>query len=123
MAHLNVLTEPASVEEHFGGYSVYWQVQASSMVGLTGTMAICQMLTNSLEMLELFEKGDNAIVDMLVSDIYGADYFRLGLKNNTIASSSGKVFRKGGVERRKFSSEDISKSLLYAISNNIGQIA
>jgi len=74
-------------------------------------------------MLELSEKGDNETVDMLVGDIYGADYSRLGLKNNMIASSFGKVFRKGGVERKKFSNEDISKSLLYAISNNIGQIA
>ncbi|KAI9454837.1 pantothenate kinase [Russula earlei] len=36
--------------------------------------------------------------------------------------SFGKVFKKGK-EKRKFSPEDISKSLLYAVSNNIGQIA
>ncbi|KDR85650.1 hypothetical protein GALMADRAFT_274539 [Galerina marginata CBS 339.88] len=39
-----------------------------------------------------------------------------------IASTFGKVFKKGG-EKGKFSAEDISKSLLYAMSNNIGQIA
>lgn len=75
-----------------------------------------------LEMLALSEKGDNATVDMLVGDIYGQDYSRLGLKSTMIASSFGKVFKKGG-EKIQFSSEDISKSLLYAISNNIGQIA
>jgi type II pantothenate kinase len=79
-------------------------------------------------MLSLSEKGDNSSVDMLVGDIYGADYSKLGLKSTMIASSFGKVFRKGqdarpGNGKREFKKEDISKSLLYAISNNIGQIA
>lgn len=73
-------------------------------------------------MLKFSESGDNAAVDMLVGDIYGQDYSRLGLKTTTIASSFGKVFQKGA-EKRHFAPEDISKSLLYAISNNIGQIA
>lgn len=77
---------------------------------------------SSQEMLSLSEKGDNATVDMLVGDIYGQDYGKLGLKSTTIASSFGKVFKKGA-EKRTFSAEDISKSLLYAVSNNIGQIA
>ena len=74
------------------------------------------------EMLTLSENGDNSSVDMLVGDIYGQDYGRLGLKSTTIASSFGKVFKKG-VQKSNFSAEDISKSLLYAVSNNIGQIA
>ena len=73
-------------------------------------------------MLALSEKGDNATVDMLVGDIYGQDYTRMGLKSTTIASSFGKVFKKDG-KKVKPSAEDISKSLLYAVSNNIGQIA
>jgi len=76
----------------------------------------------AIEMLELSERGDNSTVDMLVGDIYGQDYCRLGLKSTMIASSFGKVFKKGE-DKRQFSAEDISKSLLYAISNNIGQIA
>ena len=79
-------------------------------------------LSLSTEMLSLSEGGDNAAVDMLVGDIYGQDYSRLGLKSTIIASSFGKVFKKGS-EKRTFSPEDISKSLLYAVSNNIGQIA
>lgn len=79
-------------------------------------------------MLEMSERGDNAPVDMLVGDIYGSDYSQLGLKSSMIASSFGKVFKKGhglnADERRKnFRQEDISKSLLYTVSNNIGQIA
>lgn len=74
-------------------------------------------------MLQLSENGDNSTVDMLVGDIYGQDYSRMGLKSNVIASTFGKVFRKGRDTKVTFTPEDISKSLLYAISNNIGQIA
>ncbi|CAD6564494.1 MAG: hypothetical protein ASARMPRED_004440 [Alectoria sarmentosa] len=98
-------------------------------------------------MLAMADRGDNATVDMLVGDIYGTDYSKIGLKTNTIASSFGKVFKmkrqgesdaedgsgfSNGDPRpasgspdsdRAFAPEDISRSLLYAISNNIGQIA
>jgi type II pantothenate kinase len=77
-------------------------------------------------MLLLSEAGDNAAVDMFVGDIYGSDYSKIGLKSSTIASTFGKVFRKGAnpEERRKrFRQADIAKSLLYAISNNIGHVA
>lgn len=88
-------------------------------------------------MLGMAEKGDNSEVDMLVGDIYGTDYGRIGLKSTTIASSFGKVFKKqqeipdeavtgntgpsaNGVKtpvdrRKKFRQEDMSRSLLYAI--------
>lgn len=99
------------------------------------------------DMLAMADRGDNATVDMLVGDIYGTDYSKIGLKTSTIASSFGKVFkmkRQGesdaedgsGISNgdprpasgspdsdRAFAPEDISRSLLYAISNNIGQIA
>ena len=79
-------------------------------------------LTLGAEMLALSERGTNASVDMLVGDIYGQDYSKLGLKSTMIASSFGKVFQRGR-GRREFKAEDMSRSLLYAISNNIGQIA
>jgi type II pantothenate kinase len=65
---------------------------------------------------------------MLVGDIYGADYLKVGLKSSTIASTFGKVARKSkerGPESgalKGFNPQDISRSLLFAISNNIGQI-
>lgn len=74
-------------------------------------------------MLALSEQGNNEAVDMLVGDIYGSDYSKLGLKSTMIASTFGKVFKKQGGQKRTFKAEDIAKSLLYAISNNIGQIA
>ncbi|CAG8439060.1 15054_t:CDS:2 [Cetraspora pellucida] len=76
------------------------------------------------EMLEMSKHGDNTNVDMLVGDIYGSDYSKIGLKSSMIASSMGKVFKKNVKQSvGNFRSEDISKSLLYMVSNNIGQIA
>ncbi|KKY19739.1 putative pantothenate kinase [Phaeomoniella chlamydospora] len=95
------------------------------------------------EMLAMAENGDNSGVDMLVGDIYGAGYGKIGLKSTTIASTFGKVFKtkrtaernaedgsglhngdsEDGEEVGNFKVEDMSRSLLFAISNNIGQIA
>ncbi|KAF9531866.1 fumble-domain-containing protein [Crepidotus variabilis] len=102
----------------------YERVSGTSLGGgtLWGLLSLLTPATTFDEMLELSEGGDNSTVDMLVGDIYGQDYSKLGLKNTMIASSFGKVFKKGG-DKRTFSPEDISKSLLYAVSNNIGQIA
>ena len=90
------------------------------------------------EMLKMAEVGDNGAVDMLVGDIYGTDYSKIGLKSTTIASSFGKVFKmkrrgesqaedSGGLShgvregdnasdiQNSFRPEDISRSLLYAV--------
>lgn len=67
-------------------------------------------------MLELSQNGDNRNVDLMVGDIYGSDYGRLGLKSSRIASSFGKVFKKGVRQSPgSFSSADISKSLLFMV--------
>lgn len=159
----------------------YERVGGTSLGGgtLWGLLSLLTGARTFDEMLELASQGDNAKVDMLVGDIYGTDYGKIGLKSTTIASSFGKVFRKkrqaeqeaedsGGQrhkdhhrephsvprphadatdsdqppsdsnnirpehgpsssssydESRPFTPADISVSLLYAISNNIGQIA
>lgn len=115
----------------------YERVSGTSLGGgtLWGLLSLVTDADSFDEMLEMASRGDNGSVDMLVSDVYGASdaLNNLGLKSTTIASSFGKVFRKdksassaegGSEERRKrFRQEDICKSLLYAISNNIGQIA
>ncbi|KAH8099744.1 pantothenate kinase [Cristinia sonorae] len=100
------------------------RVSGTSLGGgtLWGLLSLLTSATSFDEMLSLSEKGDNATVDMLVGDIYGQDYTRMGLKSTMIASSFGKVFKKDG-KKVQPSAEDISKSLLYAVSNNIGQIA
>ncbi|KAL2023588.1 hypothetical protein VTK56DRAFT_2196 [Thermocarpiscus australiensis] len=143
----------------------YQRVGGTSLGGgtLWGLLSLLTGARTFDEMLELASQGDNTKVDMLVGDIYGTDYGKIGLKSTTIASSFGKVFRKkrqaeseaedsGGLrhqdqhgpgpqqhqgrqqqlhepssssydESRPFGPADISRSLLYAISNNIGQIA
>lgn len=138
----------------------YQRVGGTSLGGgtLWGLLSLLTGAKSFDEMLGMAERGDNSEVDMLVGDIYGADYGKIGLKSTTIASSFGKVFRKkresekdtddtGGLpngDPKKgpegestnesqdpsrpdvpsgFKPEDMSRSLLYAISNNIGQIA
>lgn len=138
----------------------YQRVGGTSLGGgtLWGLLSLLTGARTFDEMLDNAARGDNSKVDMLVGDIYGTDYGKIGLKSTTIASSFGKVFRMkreaeseaedmgGGPngdaahhllnspdgagdphhqqsDPNSFSSADISRSLLYAISNNIGQIA
>ena len=77
------------------------------------------------ELLSLAEQGDHRTVDMLVKDIYGADYTTLGLPADLIASSFGNIIKLGenSHESPPFSKADIARSLLYIISNDIGQIS
>ncbi|KAI1815438.1 fumble-domain-containing protein [Poronia punctata] len=144
----------------------YERVGGTSLGGgtLWGLLSLLTPAENFDDMLDMAAQGDNAKVDMLVGDIYGTDYNKIGLKSTAIASSFGKVFRmkqeaedeaedQGNVahettapagqtldpsnqttnrssrpssraaKNSRFSACDVSRSLLYAISNNIGQIA
>ncbi|XP_021293054.1 pantothenate kinase 1 isoform X2 [Herrania umbratica] len=75
------------------------------------------------ELLELSHQGNNRVIDMLVGDIYGGtDYAKVGLSATTIASSFGKAI-SDNKELEEYKPEDISRSLLRMISNNIGQIS
>ncbi|CAI4229952.1 unnamed protein product [Auanema sp. JU1783] len=73
------------------------------------------------ELLLLAEKGDHRKSDTLVSDIYGGGYDNLNLAADLIAGSFGKCNRTEGVSEQN--PEDLAKSLLLMISNNIGQMA
>ncbi|KAJ3296136.1 hypothetical protein HK104_001944 [Borealophlyctis nickersoniae] len=103
----------------------YERISGTSLGG--GTLwGLLSLLTNAKdydEMLELSKRGDNKNVDMLVGDIYGGDYPKIGLKGTAIASSFGKVFKLPPEEREKIKEEDMARSMLYLVSNNIGQIA
>lgn len=133
----------------------YERVGGTSLGGgtLWGLLSLLTSADSFDDMLDMAAEGDNAKVDMLVGDIYGTDYNKIGLKSTAIASSFGKVFRmKREAENEaesqshatqqhqpdddvqapsrrvtdlssRFSASDVSRSLLYAISNNIGQIA
>uniref|UniRef100_A0A8C6SM27 4'-phosphopantetheine phosphatase n=1 Tax=Neogobius melanostomus TaxID=47308 RepID=A0A8C6SM27_9GOBI len=71
------------------------------------------------ELLQLASKGQHTSVDMLVKDIYGGSYGSLGLTGDLIASSFG----KSATADKEFPKEDMAKSLLHMISNDIGQLA
>ncbi|WAR27475.1 PANK4-like protein [Mya arenaria] len=79
------------------------------------------------ELLQLAERGDHRNVDMLVKDIYGGAYPLIGLPADLIASSFGKAARSPrqgqATEENVFKEEDVARSLLLSISNDIGQIA
>jgi type II pantothenate kinase len=78
------------------------------------------------ELLQLAASGNHKNVDMLVGDIYGGAYERLGLPSYLIASSFGKATRSSKEDPetcRQFCDADKAKSLLHMISNDIGQIA
>ena len=67
---------------------------------------------------------------MLVKDIYGErgeEYTSLGLPADLIAASLGKAIHDGKAaedgKAKAFNDADIARSLLYMISNDIGQIA
>jgi len=133
----------------------YERIGGTSLGGgtLWGLLSLLTGARNFEDMLKLAEKGDNATVDLLVGDIYGAGYNKIGLKSTHIASSFGKVYKlkraaetdaedgcngdfknhpeeeevQGSSELphtpSQFRTEDMARSLLYAVSNNIGQIA
>ncbi|KAI8985135.1 pantothenate kinase [Pilobolus umbonatus] len=108
------------------GPDEFSRISGTSLGGgtLWGLMSLLTKATSFDEMLEISKDGDNKNVDLLVGDIYGTDYTKLGLKATKIASSFGKVFKKGVQQSQdNFRSSDIAKSLLFMVSNNIGQIA
>ena len=119
----------------------YERIGGTSLGGgtLWGLLSLLTGARSFDEMLAMAEKGDNGKVDMLVGDIYGTDYGKIGLKSSTIASSFGKVFKMKreaehdaedgcglgnrdqpeteGISQpgRTFGPEDMSRSLLYAV--------
>lgn len=111
------------------GKRQFERVSGTSLGGGTfwGLASLLTGLESFDEILALSQRGQNKNVDMLVGDIYGQDYQKIGLKATAIASSMGKVYRKDlcppETAEAGFRPEDICASLLYTVSNNIGQIA
>ncbi|KVI05657.1 Type II pantothenate kinase [Cynara cardunculus var. scolymus] len=86
------------------------------------------------DLLEMSHQGNNRVIDMLVGDIYGGmDYLKvpvhflvtweqIGLSSTAIASSFGKAVSENR-ELEEYRPEDVARSLLRMISNNIGQVS
>jgi type II pantothenate kinase len=86
---------------------------------------LCRLFTRCStfeEVLELAEIGNNAEVDMLVSDIYGGNYDQMNLKGSMVASNFGKLVMEEN-PREGLNEADLAISLLMMITNNIGQVA
>lgn len=95
-------------------------VGGGTFLGLGKLLTKCRSFD---DLLELSHQGNNREIDMLVGDIYGGmDYSKIGLASTAIASSFGKAISKEQ-ELEDYRPEDIARSLLRMISNNIGQIA
>lgn len=134
------------------GPKEFQRIGGTSLGGgtLWGLLSLITGARSFDDMLAMADKGDNTAVDMLVGDIYGTGYSKIGLKADTIASSFGKVYKmkrqaekeaedgshlppsddtasddseENATLRNPFKPEDVSRSLLYAVSYNIGQIA
>ncbi|OMH81380.1 Pantothenate kinase 2 [Zancudomyces culisetae] len=105
------------------GQNKYERISGTSLGGGTfwGLMHLISGSHSFDEILEISKTGDNKNVDMLVGDIYGVGYDKIGLKATAIASTMGGVYRAG--LSKKYEKKDIAASLLYMVSNNIGQIA
>lgn len=118
------------------GPGKFERIGGSSLGGgtLWGLLSLLTDAKDYNEMLEMASKGNNENVDLLVGDIYGTSYNKIGLKASHIASSFAKVFKKlrFNTDYSKltpqdklsmFKQQDIAVSLLYLILNNIGQIS
>ncbi|XP_024004007.1 pantothenate kinase 1 isoform X2 [Eutrema salsugineum] len=107
------------------GDGEYERISGTSLGGGT-FLGLGKLLTKCKsfdELLELSHHGNNRVIDMLVGDIYGGtDYSKIGLSSTAIASSFGKAI-SDGKELEDYQPEDVARSLLRMISNNIGQIA
>ncbi|KAM5355025.1 hypothetical protein ACJ41O_001671 [Fusarium nematophilum] len=108
------------------------RITGSSFGGsaLGGLLLLLTRARSFEEMLDLAEKGDNAKVDKLIGDIYGMDYNRIGMKMTAVASTFCKAFSvhhrpddNGEEPAAPFSNADICHSLVFAVFNNIGQLA
>ncbi|KAJ2719670.1 hypothetical protein GGI07_005077 [Coemansia sp. Benny D115] len=105
------------------GEGQYERISGTSLGGgtLWGLLHLLTGVQSFDEMLALTATGDNTRVDMMVGDIYGTDYGKIGLKATNIAATMAGVYRKS--LGKQYTEADIARSLLYMVSNNIGQIA
>ncbi|CAF3626678.1 unnamed protein product [Fusarium graminearum] len=115
------------------------RISGSSFGGsaLCGLLLLLTRARTYEDMLEQAEKGNNANVDKLIGDIYGMDYNRIGMKMTAVASTFCKAFSlehrpeaeaeeqsvEDPADIKSFSDADICHSLVFAVFNNIGQLA
>lgn len=107
------------------GASEFERVSGSSLGGGTfwGLLRALSRLQSFDEAMDAAAEGDSTAVDMTVGDIYGpAGYAQFQLRADTVASSFGGSARadSGAAKPRD---EDAARSLLFMITQNLGQVA
>ncbi|GMF55433.1 unnamed protein product [Phytophthora fragariaefolia] len=106
------------------GETQYERVSGTSLGGGT-FLGLCRALSKLRtfdEAMDASVEGDSNEVDMTVGDIYGtAGYEQFQLKPDTVASSFGKA----GARRLPHPPRDadLARSLLFMITQNLGQLA
>lgn len=112
------------------GYGQFERVSGTSVGGGTfwGLTRLLTKVKTFAEVEQLCNIGNNANVDLMVSDIYGPNGFEaLGLGGDVIASSFGKIGSVRHVhnpaEPSEYEPADIIRSLLFMVTNNVTQIS
>jgi pantothenate kinase len=91
---------------------------------LIGLSKLLINVDNYNDIMRLAKQGDNRNVDLIVKDIYGTNANNLGLDDDVIASSMGKIHELlQNKKRDDIKKEDIAKSLLSMVCFHIGQLA
>jgi type II pantothenate kinase len=106
------VTGPDTFERLVGssiGSSFFW-----------GILRLLNFYNDPTEAVYAAAKGDSSKIDMSVGDIYGGAYQGLGLADNYIASSFGKLKDLHGPEELKeVQKEDVARSLLTMTALNV----
>ncbi|CAI5705781.1 unnamed protein product [Peronospora effusa] len=106
------------------GESQYERVSGTSLGGGT-FLGLCRALSKLHtfdEAMDASVEGDSYAVDMTVGDIYGpAGYEQFQLNPSTVASSFGKAGARRLLHPPR--DVDVARSLLFMITQNLGQLA
>lgn len=107
------------------GPNKFHRVSGSSLGGgaFWGLTRLLTGIKNFEDVEKLSDAGNNKKLDLLVGDIYGSSYEKVGLPSYVIASNFGKIGTINNDNSNNFNNADIIKSLLYMFSDNITQIA
>jgi pantothenate kinase len=85
-----------------------------------GILRLLNYYNDPTEAVYAAAKGDSSRIDMSVGDIYGGSYTGIGLAENYIASSFGKLKDLNGPEElRSVMKEDVARSLLTMTAVNL----
>uniref|UniRef100_K3WE04 pantothenate kinase n=1 Tax=Globisporangium ultimum (strain ATCC 200006 / CBS 805.95 / DAOM BR144) TaxID=431595 RepID=K3WE04_GLOUD len=110
------------------GENTYERVSGTSLGGGTfwGLCRAMSKLQSFDEAMDASLEGDSNAVDMTVGDIYGdSGYGQFNLKSSTVASSFGKMgaTKPNAPPKRIVRDEDLARSLLFMITQNVCQVA